>query len=1021
MGNVNWLCHILGLLILALFHFQVGDCSLSFSSSFLNSSTHLCLPEERTALLQFKSTISLFGYCTEFLIPKTNSWRESRDCCSWEGVTCDRVTGHVIGIDLGHSCLDGSLPVDTTLFHLQKLQWLDLSSNSLSGFLPSNSSLFLLHGLQRLNLANTRFNGSISSAFSQLVSLTHLDLSSSLFSGLIPSEIAFLPKLVLLDLSRNSDLRIDNTNFNMLASNLTSLRNLSLDNVNMSTVAPTSLLNLTSSLNSLSLASCEIAGEIPAEVFRLPYLQYLDFSHNYITGSLPMSNWTSPLSFLNLNGCRFKVSLPTSVGNLTQITSIDLSGNSFEGQIPDVFEKLNKLKTLEFYGCNFSGQLPRTMLNLTELVHLGISYNRLEGPLPDHVNGLQNLKELFLNGNQISGGLPSWLFTLPSLQNLDLGYNRLNGPIDDQIQFPNAVQKVVLKNNDIIGPIPNSFFELENLIELDLSSNNLSGTVKSNMLSKLEKLEDLDLSNNRLLSLSCSGNDVNHTFPKLGSVHFSSCNVSRFPNFLRTAKSLYTLDLSNNKIQGSISQWEAEGWEKLGMLYLSNNFLTSLKQYPGKNLKTVDLRSNLLQGPLLVPPPLVDIFLISNNNLTGNIPSLICNLSLLHVLDLSGNNLNGIIPECLGNLNRTLMFLKLHMNNFHGKIPDSLGTYLVKSLDLNDNLLEGLLPRSFGNCTSLEILNVGNNNLKDTFPHWLGQLPLLQVLILRSNRFHGPIHNSTAPSSFPKLQIIDLSHNEFTGLLPTNFFGNLRGMIDIPKFGISSPHQFWMRLRDNLGGYLSYDYQDSVNVTSKRTEIELMKLLNIFTAMDFSKNLFHGHIPEELGQLYSLQVLNLSHNSLTGPIPPSFGNLVALESLDLSSNKLGGRIPSQLTNLTFLEVLNLSQNNLVGPIPHGKQFDTFENDSYNGNLGLCGFPLSKKCGESPELHSSSLVQDDDSEMAFTWKLAMMGYASGLVLGLSMGYIVFTTGRPWWLVRMIERDWQNNVTKWIRRNGGRRNY
>ncbi|XVF18634.1 hypothetical protein REPUB_Repub11eG0039500 [Reevesia pubescens] len=173
--------------------------------------------------------------------------------------------------------------------------------------------------------------------------------------------------------------------------------------------------------------------------------------------------------------------------------------------------------------------------------------------------------------------------------------------------------------------------------------------------------------------------------------------------------------------------------------------------------------------------------------------------------------------------------------------------------------------------------------------------------------------------------------------------------------------------------------------------------------------------------LYSLQVLNLSHNSLTGPIPPSFGNLVALESLDLSSNKLGGRIPSQLTNLTFLEVLNRSQNNLVGPSPHGKQFDTFENDSYNRNLELCGFPLSKKCGESPESHSSSFVQDDDSEIAFTWKLAMMSYACGLVLGLSMGYIVFTTGRPWWLVRMIERDWQNNVTKWIRRNGGRRNY
>ncbi|XP_022764184.1 brassinosteroid LRR receptor kinase BRL2-like [Durio zibethinus] len=113
--------------------------------------------------------------------------------------------------------------------------------------------------------------------------------------------------------------------------------------------------------------------------------------------------------------------------------------------------------------------------------------------------------------------------------------------------------------------------------------------------------------------------------------------------------------------------------------------------------------------------------------------------------------------------------------------------------------------------------------------------------------------------------------------------------------------------------------------------------------MDFSNNLFGGQIPEELGELISLQMLIFSHNNFTGPIPPSLGPKVALESLDPSSNKLGGRIPSQLTNLTFLAVLNLSENNLIGPIPHGNQFDTFDNDSYSGNLGLCGLPLSKQC------------------------------------------------------------------------------
>ncbi|XVF18637.1 hypothetical protein REPUB_Repub11eG0039800 [Reevesia pubescens] len=142
-------------LLLASLYSQV-DCSLSLSSSFLHSSTHLCLPEQRAALLEFKNTISFDDYCEQFLSPKTNSWNQSTDCCSWEGVSCNNMTSDVIAIDLSHSCLSGSLLANTSLFQLQRLK--------------------------RLNLAQNNFNGSISSElFLQLVSLTHLNLSSSGF------------------------------------------------------------------------------------------------------------------------------------------------------------------------------------------------------------------------------------------------------------------------------------------------------------------------------------------------------------------------------------------------------------------------------------------------------------------------------------------------------------------------------------------------------------------------------------------------------------------------------------------------------------------------------------------------------------------------------------------------------------------------------------------------------------------------------------------------------------------------
>ena len=122
------------------------------------------------------------------------------------------------------------------------------------------------------------------------------------------------------------------------------------------------------------------------------------------------------------------------------------------------------------------------------------------------------------------------------------------------------------------------------------------------------------------------------------------------------------------------------------------------------------------------------------------------------------------------------------------------------------------------------------------------------------------------------------------------------------------------------------------------------------------------------------------------------GNLIELESLDLSSNKLDGQIPLQLANLSFLSVLNLSHNRLVGPIPQGAQFNTFENDSYIGNLGLCGYPLSINCSNNGENTSGW----------FDWKIIIAGYGIGVVIGLSIGYIVFSTGKPWWFVGMVER-------------------
>ncbi|KAH0752075.1 hypothetical protein KY285_005223 [Solanum tuberosum] len=341
-------------------------------------------------------------------------------------------------------------------------------------------------------------------------------------------------------------------------------------------------------------------------------------------------------------------------------------------------------------------------------------------------------------------------------------------------------------------------------------------------------------------------------------------------------------------------------------------------------------------GSLPIPSNSISYFFISHNNLSEEIPSSICNLTSLVMLDLARNNLKGSIPQCLGNIS-SLEVLDMHRNNLFGTLPTIFTIESsLRSLNLHGNKLEGKIPRTLVNCKDLQVLDIGDNHLIDTFPTCYGSSISL-TMHLRD--------------------------------LPTSMFKCLKAMRIIGQT-MKAP----IYLGEN-----SY-YQDSITVATKGLELELVRILTVYTTIDLSSNKFEG-----------------------------------------------GEIPQQLASLTFLASLDLSHNHLQGCIPQGSQFATFENNSYEGNDGLRGFPVSKGSGRdrvATTNYNVSGLDDQESNSEFLsdfLKAALMGYGSGLCIGLSIIYFMISTGNLKWLVRNIENLERKMIMRRRRRERSLRNY
>ncbi|KAK9181137.1 hypothetical protein WN944_024274 [Citrus x changshan-huyou] len=148
-----------------------------------------------------------------------------------------------------------------------------------------------------------------------------------------------------------------------------------------------------------------------------------------------------------------------------------------------------------------------------------------------------------------------------------------------------------------------------------------------------------------------------------------------------------------------------------------------------------------------------------------------------------------------------------------------------------------------------------------------------------------------------------LHNNRLTGELPSSFknCSQLR-VLDLGKNALFDEIRTW------IGGSL----QDLIPSPKKEVPIRPLGWTNTSGGWVLLGNASHGSC--------GLIALNRSRNNLTGPITPKIGQLKSLDFLDLSRNLFSGSITSSLSQLSGLGVLDLSCNNSSGKITLGTQF-----------------------------------------------------------------------------------------------------
>lgn len=871
---------------------------------------------------------------------------------------------------------DNALPtIPDEVFELIGLEQLFLDYNRLSGRLPRKISA--LRNLQELFMFNNMLTGQIPSEIGQLTNLRVLVLSQNLLTGTLPKSLEKLSNLNFLALQQKTKAGIGGRLPSF--STFTNLTTVYLGPNRLTGTIPQAFLSgvvNAEEVVEIDLSFNLLSGSVPKELSRFNLLEIRLEGNNLkdidselcnktmwnegMVGKLGCSAILCPLQYYN------------EFGRATHGSPCVACSGS------DVAPFLGSTKCLSF--ADVQAQEERQIIQQF--------YTELDGPnwlqslhwndptislcnwygITCSVNG--TVESIYLIENSLAGQLPEDIFSLPSVKDINLSGNNIEIKDFQGIKGAQNLQKLNLGGNLIYTF--DGISTAKSLISLDVSNSHLKGTIPGELL-LLSRLEEFDISDNLL--------------------------TGEVPAGLRLFKNLTMLSASNNQLSGYIPSW-VSAWTKMKYLRLDGNDLSGT--IPGAmsslpSLIYLDLSNQTYYGGGGLTGPLPDFssaFLtevkLQSNSLSGTIPpTLLTNAdtNAYIEIDLRSNKLSGGLPSDLSRFNRLAIYLS---DNAISDIPYSLcqsqpqwmgGNVQQYSCDAilcppqtfsdvgyKHSLASGckvcpqhtvapyygstkcmVTPRGI---LSLLYLSTGGKNWKSstnwmtnrTICSWYGitcdalssssEFELVTRIELGSNRLSG-----TVPSEIFQLfslEVLDLSNNKID--LKFDSIG-LAARLD--ELNLNATYITSLEGIGNARGLSQLNLQNN-NLQGSTIPNELYNIFGLELLL-LSGSKLSGSIARQVGYLTSLRHLQISYNQITGSIPREIGWLKNLNILDLSENYITGTLPSELDKLTnlvefhmscftrqegcisgnllrfsklsSLTLLNLGGNNIIGSIP----------------------------------------------------------------------------------------------------------